>query len=367
LIDDLQDLKNIAIGLNDSIQSIIFCIEQSGDVGCALLYGDSGEFINLFTDGDVRRAFLCGLGLKSQAHEVLKVKSRCNRVGPIVASIYSSHEERIELFKKFNLRQLVLMNGANPTVIISSENIDWRPHYIGQNFSALIMAGGFGTRLMPLTTNTPKPMLKINGQPILEIIIKKLVHHGVNRISISTHYLPEVIRNYFNDGEDFGVAIDYVYEETPLGTGGALALIKNPSKSTLVINGDILTELNIEMLLASHLKNDAAMTIATTQYQFQVPFGVISEKDGAVIRVEEKPTYSFSVNSGIYFIDDQVFECLPKGPHFNMTDLADLLIQRQNKVQCFPIFEHWLDVGRHDDFRFAETLFTNKSKVQILN
>ena len=363
MIDDIHKLKNIAIGINDSIRNIISCIDHSGDVACALLYGDSGEFINLFTDGDIRRAFLSGLSLESPAHEILKIKTRGERPTPIVASIYSSHDERVELFQKFNLRQLVLVDGANPMAVISSGYIHWHPPYLGQDFSALIMAGGFGTRLMPLTAHTPKPMLQINGRPILEIIIKKLVLHGANKISISTHYLPEVIRNHFGDGEDFGVPIDYLYEESPLGTGGALSLMKNPSKSTLVINGDILTELNIEMFLASHLKNDAAMSIASTQYQFQVPFGVISEKDGDVIKVEEKPTYSFSVNSGIYFIDGQVFECLPKGPHFNMTDLADLLIEHQNKVHCFPIFERWLDIGRHDDFQLAEALFSNKSKV----
>lgn len=357
MIDDIEELKKISFGLNDPISKIISCIESSGDVACALLYGDSGEFVNIFTDGDIRRAFLNGQNLNTSAYEVLKIKCNGSRQVPITASIYSSHDERVALFQKFNLRQLVLLDGDLPLAVISYRHLDWHPHYVDQHFSALIMAGGFGTRLMPMTANTPKPMLQINGRPILEIIIDKLVSYGVKKITISTHYLPEIIRSHFGDGGGFGIPIEYLHEEIPLGTGGALSLMKEPHKSTLVINGDVLTDLNIEMFLASHLKNNAAMTIASTQYQVQVPFGVIAEEDSSVIRIEEKPTYTFSVNSGIYFIDRQVFDSLPPDPHFNMTDLAELLIKGEKKVQCFPIFERWLDVGRHDDFKIAENFF----------
>lgn len=360
MIDNIDALKAVSIGPNDRVSKIISCIEISGDVACALLYDEYGNFVNIFTDGDVRRAFLNGLNLDSLASEALVFKAGGPRPLPITASIHSSHDERVMLFKRFNLRQLVLLDEEVPKAIISYKYLDWHPHYVGQKFSALIMAGGFGTRLMPLTANTPKPMLQINGRPILEIIIEKLVSHGATHISISTHYLPEVIRNHFGNGRDFGVPIDYIHETSPLGTGGALALLRRPQKSTLIINGDVLTDLNIEMLLSSHLKNEAAMTIASTQYRVEVPFGVIAEQDSAVIAIEEKPTYSFSVNSGIYFVDDQVFQHLPSEPRFNMTDLADLLIKRKKKVLCFPIFERWLDVGRHDDFRLAEKYFPDE-------
>lgn len=355
---DLDELAHLKVTLDAKVSDVIACIQASGPVACALLYDGTGRFINIITDGDVRRAFLEGFKLDDAAQQIHEVKSETARPKPITASVHSSAGERKELFRQYNLRQLILVDAnGTPVAIIDHQAVDHSPSYINRNFTAVVMAGGFGTRLRPLTEDTPKPMLQINGRPMLEISIEKLIGYGANRIYIATHYLPEKITSHFGNGERFGVEIQYVHEEVPLGTGGALSLLPTHDENTLVFNGDILTNLDIGMFLAYHLKSGSAMTIASTQYSFQVPFGVVSEKNSFVTHIEEKPSFSFLVNSGIYFLSKKVFEVLPKSGKYNMTDVAHVLIERSLPVSCFPIFEHWLDVGRPSDYDLAAKLF----------
>lgn len=354
----LDEIGQISVKLDSKISDVIACIQKSGSVACALLYDDSGQFLNIVTDGDVRRAFLEGYKLDDLAIVLQTLKARSARPGPITASVTASVEERLQLFCRYSLRQLVLVdiNGA-PVSVISHNTVNHTPSYINRGFTALVMAGGFGTRLRPYTEDTPKPMLQVNNRPMLEISIEKLISHGANRIFISTHYLPEKIIDHFGNGERFGIDIQYIHETTPLGTGGALSLMPFQDENTLVFNGDILTNLDIEMFLAFHLRSNSAMTIAATQYHFQVPFGVIRENDSLVTHIEEKPSFGFLVNSGIYFLSKRVFEMLPSSGRYNMTDVASNLIKSSLPVSCFPIFEHWLDVGRPSDFELAKKMF----------
>ncbi|MGI4814671.1 MAG: nucleotidyltransferase family protein [Janthinobacterium lividum] len=314
--------------------------------------------MNILTDGDVRRAFLEGKKLDDTALDVQNIKLKTARPAPITTHVRSTRAAREALFAQHSLRQLILVDDCGaPVGIVDHLSINWSPAYLNRNFTAVLMAGGFGKRLRPLTKDTPKPMLEINGRPMLEISLEKLVSHGANRIFISTHYLPEKIRNHFGAGEGFGVPIEYVHEEVPLGTGGTLSRIPFQDENTLVFNGDILTNLDIGMFLAYHLKSESAMTIAATQYSFQVPFGVITEGGSGVTHIEEKPQFSFLVNSGIYFLSRDVFNTLPDGGAYNMTDVAHEQIRLGMPVSCFPIFEHWLDVGRPSDYDLAAKLF----------
>ena len=355
---NLNKIESLKVSFQSTISDVIARIQASGSVACALLYDNDGRFINVVTDGDVRRAFLEGKRLEDTALEIHEIKAKTARPAPITAAVGASQAELERLFQKYSLRQLVLIDRQGlPVSIVGHESVDHCPRYINSNFTAVIMAGGFGTRLRPYTEDTPKPMLKVNGRPMLEISLEKLISHGANRIFISTHYLPEKITDYFGNGEDFGVSIEYLHEEVPLGTGGALSLLPFHDENTLIFNGDILTNLDIGMFLAYHLKSKSAMTIAATQYGFQVPFGVITESNSFVTHIEEKPSFSFLVNSGIYFIAKRVFDTLPGSGHYNMTDVAHRLIQQSLPVSCFPIFEHWLDVGRPSDYDLAAKLF----------
>ncbi|WP_250499866.1 nucleotidyltransferase family protein [Caballeronia sp. GAWG1-5s-s] len=353
-----DDLIHLKVTFDSKISDVIACIQASGSVACALLYDNQNTFVNIITDGDVRRAFLEGRKLDDSAREIQVIKERSTRPKPITANARANNDEREALFREYSLRQLVLTDdNGRPVSVIDHNAVNHSPSFIDHKFTAVVMAGGFGTRLRPLTVDTPKPMLQVNGRPMLEISIEKLVAHGASRIIITTHYLPEKITEHFGNGERFGVEIEYVHEETPLGTGGALSLVPFRDENTLVFNGDILTNLDIGMFLAFHLRSRSAMTIAATQYSFQVPFGVITERDSLVTNIEEKPNFSFLVNSGIYFLSKSVFETLPDSGAYNMTDVANNLIAAKQPVSCFPIFEHWLDVGRPSDYDLASKLF----------
>ncbi|WP_158244316.1 nucleotidyltransferase family protein [Trinickia dabaoshanensis] len=351
-------IDKLKVSLNDSLSDVVRCIQFSGSLGCALIYDDEGRFLNIATDGDVRRAFLEGKQLNVTARHINELKLRSSRPRPIVAPVNSSRAERCALFRKHLLRQLILVDHRGvPVEVIDHRSIDSSPAYCNRPFTAVVMAGGFGTRLRPLTENTPKPMLHVNGRPMLEISIEKLVNHGAHRIFITTHYLHEKIVDHFGNGERFGVPIDYIHEQEPLGTGGALSCLSHREDATLVFNGDILTNLDIGMFLAYHLRTESAMTIAATRYSFQVPFGVIEAAESRVTHIEEKPTLSYLVNSGIYFLSPKVFATLPKEGAYHMTDVTHEQIRRGGRVSCFPVFEHWLDVGRPSDYDLAPTLF----------
>ncbi|KMY86510.1 Mannose-1-phosphate guanylyltransferase / Phosphomannomutase [Candidatus Paraburkholderia calva] len=354
---DCLSVDCLSVTFDSRIADVIERIQASGPVACTLLFNQD-TFVNIITDGDVRRAFLEGFKLDDLAVEIQNIKARSARPKPITAPAHSTRKELETLFNQHSLRQLVLTDvNGKPVSVIDHHAIDHAPAYIDRKFTAVVMAGGFGTRLRPLTADTPKPMLQVNGRPMLEISIEKLVSHGASRIFIATHYLPEKITDHFGNGERFGVEIQYVHEETPRGTGGALSLVPFRDENTLVFNGDILTNLDIGMFLAFHVRSQSAMTIAATQYSFQVPFGVVSEKNSQVTRIDEKPNFSFLVNSGIYFLSKRVFDTLPPSGPYNMTDVAHNLIEVQQSVSCFPIFEHWLDVGRPSDYELASKLF----------
>ena len=353
-----NDINEILVGPNDTISRVIECIQRSKSVACALVYQDD-VFINILTDGDVRRSLLEGFGLNDTVTNILNIKKLHGSRSAITLDINTDFEQRRQVFKKYNLRQLVLTEHGKPIAVIDYKSMNFSPRHMDGDYSALIMAGGFGTRLRPLTHDTPKPMLQINGRPMLEINIFALKKHGVKNIFISTHYLPHVIKDYFANGEKFGVNIEYIDEIQPMGTGGALSLIPHEkvADNILIINGDVLTNLDIEMFLAHHLKTDALMTLATTKYEFQVPFGVIKGAGSSIEALEEKPSLSFLVNSGIYLIKKEVLNFLPQEKIFNMTDIVNALIRDKKNIENFPIYERWMDIGRPSDFELASNYF----------
>jgi NDP-sugar pyrophosphorylase family protein len=219
---------------------------------------------------------------------------------------------------------------------------------------AVIMAGGSGTRLRPLTDEVPKPMLPVGDRPLMELIIKQLRQAGIQRVNIATHYRPEKITSYFGDGKKFGVELNYVTEERPLGTAGALGLMDYPEEPLLVINGDILTRVNFRALLEYHHEHEADLTVGVRKYEVQVPFGVVECEGHNVCRLQEKPSLSFFVNAGIYLLDPMVHQYIPNRQHMDMTDLIERLINKGCAVVSFPIMEYWLDIGEHADYVRAQ-------------
>jgi len=219
---------------------------------------------------------------------------------------------------------------------------------------AVIMAGGFGSRLRPLTEDTPKPMLPVGDRPLMEHIIDSFRNAGIQRVNITTHFHPEKITGYFGDGHDFGVEINYVTEGLPLGTAGALGLMGTPTAPLLVMNGDILTRLDFRAMLDHHRQHKADLTMAVRPYEMQVPYGVVESEELLVRKVQEKPVFRYLVNAGIYLLEPGVHQYIPNGQRCDMPELIQRLIAAGHRVVSFPIIEYWLDVGRHGDYVQAQ-------------
>jgi NDP-sugar pyrophosphorylase family protein len=250
---------------------------------------------------------------------------------------------------------LVTPQGRAVDIVTLGDLVPDVPHAL----QAVVMAGGEGRRLRPLTEGTPKPMLPVGGRPLMELIIDQLRDVGVRKLSIATHFQAQKIIDHFGDGADFGVDIEYTREEAPLGTGGALGLMTPPTHPVLVINGDILTDIDFRAMFAFHEENAAMMTVAVRRYEVQVPYGVV-ECDGVkLIGLREKPDLNFFVNAGIYLLQPSVYRYIPVNKHLNMTDLIDLLVERGEAVVSFPVREYWLDIGQHADYERAQRDATN--------
>ena len=221
--------------------------------------------------------------------------------------------------------------------------------------SAVVMAGGYGARLRPLTNEIPKPMLPLGDKPLVEHTIDNLRRYGVQQVYMATHYKPEAFSNHFGDGRAFGVQIDYIHEEQPLGTAGVLASLPKGDNPLLVINGDIVTDVSYGAMLRFHQESAAEMTVGVRQYEFSVPYGVM-EMEGMSIRgVKEKPTHNFFVNAGIYLLERSAAEHVPPGCSFDMPQLIETLLSHDKKVIGFPISEYWLDIGRMADYEKARS------------
>jgi NDP-sugar pyrophosphorylase family protein len=197
-------------------------------------------------------------------------------------------------------------------------------------------------------------MLPVGDRPLMEVIIEQLRQSGIGRVNITTHYLPDKITDYFGNGENFGVELNYVSEDRPLGTAGSLGLINWPRDTLLVINGDILTKVNFRAMLDYHHEHGADITVGVRKYDLQVPYGVVECEDQRVSRLREKPSLSFFVNAGIYMLEPRVNQHIPNGEHYDMTDLIDRLIQKGRPVVSFPIVEYWLDIGEPSDYARAQ-------------
>lgn len=218
----------------------------------------------------------------------------------------------------------------------------------------VIMAGGLGSRLHPLTADTPKPMLPVGDQPLLQRIISQLRECGFKRIHISTFHCADKIEEYFGNGAEFGVEIIYLPEETPLGTAGALGLMENAGRGVLVLNGDVLTSIDFNKMIAFHHENQAALTMATHPYRVQIPYGVVESNGHHVLGMREKPQYAFSVNAGIYVLSPQAHASITKGVRLMMSDVIEDLIAKREAVIAFPFEEYWLDIGQHEHYQKAQ-------------
>jgi dTDP-glucose pyrophosphorylase len=346
----MDNLEQLLIQSGASVRKVIETIDHSG-TGIVLLVDDERHLIGTITDGDVRRAILDGVCVDATATVLLDYRPR-EYQQPTVAMIGTARSEVLRLMQARAIRQVPILDDEGRVVdlVLRSEFVDQTELPL----SAMVMAGGYGIRLRPLTEDVPKPMLSVGNRPLMERIIEQLRASGIQRVSVATHYKPEVIAEHFGNGDRFGVQINYVNEEQPLGTAGALGLMEAPQEPLLVINGDILTQLNFQAMLDFHQDHRADMTVAVRKYEFQVPYGVVETTGVRISRLVEKPSLDFFVNAGIYLLEPIVYRYIPNGRRFDMTDLIECLLAGERRVVSFPIREYWLDIGQYADYEQAQ-------------
>lgn len=337
--------------LRDAIRAL-----DAGGLGIILVTGEGRRLLGTITDGDIRRAILAGRRLDGTAGEFLAEKHNPVYPEPVSAPVGTRRAALLRLMRERTIQHLPLLDAGGGVADLVTLN-DLIPDRT-QPLQAVIMAGGLGTRLRPLTDDTPKPMLPVGGRPLLERTVARLREAGVRQVSVSTFFRADKVTEHFKDGSEFGVDLEYVCEDRPLGTAGALSRMPVPTAPLLVMNGDILTTVDFRAMHEFHREHDAVMTVGVRKYDFSVPYGVI-ECDGVNVRsLAEKPTYSSFVNAGIYLLEPLAFRYVPKdipsGETFNMTDLIYRLLEAGHAVVSFPIHEYWLDIGQPADYERAQ-------------
>jgi len=325
---------------------------ERNSAGIVLVVDGERRLLGTVTDGDLRRALLAGLTLETPLAEILQRKANSPYVKPVTVRSGTSREEIIRLMEERSIRHVPVVDAEGRVMeLMTGDQLIPREAIPLQ---AVIMAGGYGRRLLPLTESTPKPMLHVGEQPLMELMIGQLREAGIHRVNVTTHFEQEKIRDYFGDGARFGVDLNYVSEERPLGTAGALRLLEARDEPLLILNGDILTKVDFRAMLDFHNEHHADLTVGVREYDFQVPYGVIETQGTRVIGVNEKPVYKFFVNAGIYLLQPALEEFIPSAERFDMTDLIEKLISGGRTVVSFPIMEYWLDIGRIADYERAQ-------------
>lgn len=341
----MYKLSEIKIGPETSIRQALQVID-TGAMKIALVVDDQERLIGTITDGDIRRGLLKGLGMEDMIKDIYNPE-------PLVASINDTRDKIIELAISKRIHQVPLLDeNYRPVRLVEIDQLLEGEKYAN---SVVLMAGGQGLRLRPLTNDTPKPMLKLGGKPILETVIESFKKNGFSNFYISLNYKGEQIKEYFGDGSGMDVNIRYLEEDSKMGTAGALSLIKEKqSLPILVMNGDILTGVNFENLLKFHQKGAASATMCIREYGMEVPFGVVGLNQSNIVSIEEKPVQHFFVNAGIYVLNPEVMDLIPANQVTDMTMIFEKLVQQKKTILSFPIREYWMDIGKPEDFKKAE-------------
>lgn len=329
-----QSVRDALIKLNDlRADSILFVTDEQK------------HLLGTLTDGDLRRGFIKGFMFDTPLMDYVE---------PHPLFIY---EDEIHLADMNDLRKrnLLVMPIVNRDMVITRV-INLRLAYSVIPADVIIMAGGKGLRLLPLTKDMPKPMLYVGDKPILEHQIDLLSKYSMRNINITVNYLAHKIEEYFKDGSEKGLKINYIREDKPLGTLGAVRLIESLEHDyVLIMNSDILTNIDLEGFFQTFIRSGADMAVASTSYQVEVPYGVLEvDTDNNVSSLREKPRYTYYSNAGIYLVKKELLSMIPDGELYNVTDLMEALIKNGGKLVSYPILGYWLDIGKHEDYRKAQ-------------
>jgi len=341
----MKDWKKALVSRASTLRETIEHID-AGAMQIALVVDEAGKLLGTVTDGDVRRALLRGRALESPVTAVMNAT-------PLVTRVGQERDTTLAMMHRRALHQLPVVDAAG--VVVGLEIIDDLVATPQHDNLVVLMAGGLGTRLRPLTDDCPKPMLKVGDRPILEHILESFVAHGFRQYLLAVNYMGEMIEGHFGDGARWGAEIGYLRERQPLGTAGALALMpRRPALPFVVMNGDILTKVDFTKLLDFHARSGCAATVCVRKYEFQIPYGVVAMQGERVSHIEEKPRQQNFVSAGIYVLDPAVLDLVAADAYLDMPQLIQRLIDGGRSIAAFPLREYWLDIGRLEDFERAE-------------
>ena len=338
--------KSVLLSPDDPVAEAIKVLDRD-DSRIVLVVEEDNKLVGTITDGDIRRGLLKGCSLDALLSDVMNPD-------PKVGSVGDDRKVTERRMVNLSVRQMPIVDADRVVRGLKTlQQLNERKTFKNPVF---IMAGGFGTRLLPLTNDVPKPMLKIGGKPILERILEGFIKSGFSEFYISTHYKAEIVKNYFGTGERWGVDIHYVFEDVPLGTGGALGLLPDSITKLPIImmNGDILTNIDYRKLIEFHDDLKGIATVCVKEYDIQVPYGVVEGEKHQVKKIVEKPVRRFFVNAGIYVLNPILLDGKDGSSYLDMPSFLEELIEQGKKVSMFPIHEYWLDIGQMDEFERAQ-------------
>ena len=329
-----------------TIKAALTLMDQLGIVNNDLfVINESRQLVGSLSDGDIRRALLGGKSLDESVTSAMFTT-------PVISNSLTLSAEVYAKCKKKNIRFVPVVDEQRIVLFV----VDIEDIHVSLPIDAILMAGGKGTRLLPLTEKTPKPLLKVGNKPIIEHNIDRLVSHGVSNFYVSIHYLGDMLKDYFKDGSPKGIKISYIEEEKPMGTIGSVKLEKDYSSDALLImNSDLLTDINFSDFYKAFTENNADMAIAVSAYTIDVPYAVLEiSEENFVLGLSEKPQFKYHSNAGIYILKKELLDLIPEGEFFDITDLIGKLIEMKKKIFAFPILGYWLDIGKMDDYRRAQ-------------
>lgn len=337
-------LKHI-INVNANVREALMKLDRLASDAILFLVDDKYYLIGSLTDGDIRRGLIKGFGLEDNLKDFIQANPKF---------IYEEdyNQEVLEELNRQHFTIIPILNQQDQVVDI----LNFKYTSTLLPLDAVIMAGGKGMRLRPLTENTPKPLLKVGEKPIIEHNIDRLAKVGIKNIHISVNYLGEQLEAYFKDGNDKQINIKYIWEVKPLGTIGSVLLVDQFNHDEiLVMNSDLLTNIDFADFYKSYKVSGADMAVAATPYQVNVPYAVLETNEAQeVLSLKEKPKYTYYSNAGIYILKTSILSMIPKGKFFDITDLMDKVLEMDYKIYTYPINGYWLDIGKHEDYTKAQ-------------
>ncbi len=340
--------KKILISPDTPLVGAIDIIDALG-LQIALVINENGQLLGTVTDGDIRRAILKKLGLDTPVSQIMNHQ-------PHFIDRNTSRENALLLMKNKKIRQIPVLDDDNRVVGLEIADELLKPA-LRDNW-VILMAGGLGKRLQPLTESCPKPLLKVGSKPVLETVLESFIEQGFRHFYIAVNYKAEMIIQHFGDGSQWDVEIKYLYERQQLGTAGALSLLPSqPDHPLLLMNGDILTKINFGQLLDFHQKNLTSATICIKEQYSQIPYGVVTIQQNRLQQIDEKPLQHFFINAGLYVLNPEIIDLIPSNTYFDIPELISILMLKGQEIAVFPIREYWIDIGHIDDYEKANNEF----------